>query len=76
MSETVYCDACRKPGRRKRGWLAPDGWLFLEAREDGAHDPEATAIIIWACSEACSVRMWQKARRSKPEDFCSPTLKS
>ncbi len=56
MSSDVHCDRCKAPGRRRMGTLAPDGWFYLEARDN---DDAASTIIVWACSETCAGTLWQ-----------------
>lgn len=39
---------------------APKDWFFLEAKDDEAPDPDKTTIYVYACSEECCVKLWQK----------------
>lgn len=52
MSEPVTCDVCGKVGRRKRGFLCPDDWYYMESAVDGE------TVIIYACSESCQTIPW------------------
>lgn len=60
MSSEVNCDQCKQPGRRRYGQISPEDWLFLEARDDGADDPEESTIVVYACSKECALLLWQK----------------
>lgn len=56
MSDTVRCDKCRKIGYRKRFFLAPTNWLYIETLVDEEED----CVITYACSEECAHGLWQK----------------
>ena len=55
MSDDAHCDKCGKAGRRPRMHPAPDGWLYLEAKDDATGD----VVIVHACSMACAAGLWQ-----------------
>lgn len=50
MSEEATCDVCGKAGRRRRGYLAPDDWLFGESK----HCDTGEVYVVWACSKTCA----------------------
>jgi len=53
----VHCDNCGKEGLRPRMHPAPEGWFWLEAKDDD--DPE-NPIIALACCEGCASAQWHK----------------
>ena len=57
MSEYAKCECCDNTGRRRRYRYAPEGWLFMEAKDD--ENPEAT-IVVSVCSEACALQLWHR----------------
>lgn len=52
----MKCEACGALGRRHFMRLAPENWLFLEAKDD--EDPKNT-LIIAVCSKDCAGSMWK-----------------
>lgn len=66
MSETVRCDApgCQNTGKRRMGWIAPEGWKFIEIGDDAGGSP----IVGAYCSLACAVSVIQDARKMGPEE--------
>ena len=70
MSDDVRCDHCGKAGRRPRFYAAPDGWLFLEAKDSRASDPEQATIFVYACSKECADNLWQIGRGPRLEQQC------
>lgn len=56
MSDDVQCENCGKSGRRKRGTVAPEDWVYIEAKD--ASD-DGSIFIVWACSRECSEEIWQ-----------------
>lgn len=57
MSDTCECDNCGKRGRRLRGKLAPEDWLFLEHH---TADSDEGMTVVWACSKSCALALWKK----------------
>ena len=55
MSDTTRCSQCRTLGWRRRGTLAPENWLFLEAQDDETDE----ITVIWACTERCALTLWK-----------------
>ena len=45
------------------GKMAPEGWLYLEARIDEGFDaegdPVSDALVVWACSPTCAASLWK-----------------
>jgi hypothetical protein len=56
MSDDVYCESCKKHGRRRRMYPAPEDWFFLEAKDDDSGE----IVIVHACSVACAASLWKK----------------
>lgn len=56
MSESIKCDNCENRAPRRRMYPCPDGWFYLEAKDDD--DPNGT-IIVWACSKECAMAQWK-----------------
>lgn len=56
MSDDCKCDHCGNRGRRRRFRFAPEGWFYLEAKDD---DDPSNTIIIWACSDRCAAAQWK-----------------
>lgn len=66
MSETVRCDAtgCQNKGERRIGWIAPEGWKFIEIDDADGGSP----IVGVYCSLACAVSVIQDARKMGPNE--------
>jgi hypothetical protein len=56
----VHCDACGKTGHRPRFHPAPNDWLYLEAKDKDAPNPDKTTIYVYACSVACALELWKE----------------
>lgn len=54
MSEDFRCEVCGTVGRRRRGTLCPEGWLYGE----GLDEDSGEVIVLGVCSQECSVRFW------------------
>jgi len=57
VSEEVKCEHCGTAGRRRRGTMAPSGWLYLEAVDD--EEGPSSTLIVWACSATCAASLWR-----------------
>jgi len=59
VSERVTCEHCGKPGQRRIGHVAPEGWWFgsFTLSPDGDHDPGDT-LVVHACSKECRDALW------------------
>ena len=71
MSDEVHCDCCKTRGRRRRMYPCPDDWFYLEAKD--TESTEEDAIIVYACSKACALLLWQKGPGPRFE-LGEPTL--
>lgn len=59
MSETVECERCGTPGRRRRGFVAPEGWFFGSFTHDSEDDHHpGDFLIVHACSVECRDGLW------------------
>jgi hypothetical protein len=78
MSDDVKCDCCKKRGRRPRMHSAPKDWMFLEAKDDEAPNPDATTVIVYACSAECALKIWQKGpgHAGPLKKCCRPSFKN
>lgn len=61
MSDPANCERCGVVGRRRRGYVAPEGWYFatFALSPDGDHDP-GDLLVVFACSEICRDALWTK----------------
>jgi len=61
MSESTTCEHCGKPGLRRIGHVAPEGWWFgsFTLSPEGDHAPGDT-LIVHACSAECRDALWTK----------------
>lgn len=66
MSESVRCDApgCQSTGKRRMGWIAPEGWKFIEIGDDAGGSPMIGAY----CSDACAMSVIQESRKMGPDE--------
>ena len=55
----VICDGCGEPGRRPLGHAAPHFWFFIES-QDQTPGRGGSTYIVWACSEECRDKLWQR----------------
>jgi hypothetical protein len=64
MSDDANCEHCGKHGRRRRGTMAPEGWLYLETLDvDG---DERGVMVTWACGPNCALALWCKGPGKLP----------
>lgn len=63
MSGDIKCECCGRTGFRRRGFYAPEGWLYLETTvDDDADDP----VVVSVCSSQCGAKLWQTSKRYGP----------
>lgn len=56
MSDPVKCDGCGGTGRRRMGKIAPEGWFYIEAKDETNPGQE---FIVYACSTPCRDGLWK-----------------
>jgi hypothetical protein len=66
VSEHVTCEHCSKPGQRRTGHVAPEGWWFgsFTLEPNGDHDPGDT-LVVHACSNECRDALWTRQEGHK-----------
>jgi hypothetical protein len=59
MADLATCERCGKPGKRRLGFVAPEGWFFgsFTFDGDGDHAP-GDFLIVHACSAECRDALW------------------
>lgn len=59
MADPVTCEKCGKTGKRRMGYVAPEGWFFGSFTFDaeGDHIP-GDFLIVHACSVECRDGLW------------------
>jgi hypothetical protein len=56
VSEEETCDNCGATGRRRRGTIAPENWLFLEA----INEDTGIVSVVLACKPRCALELWRQ----------------
>lgn len=57
-SDIVKCDGCNTHGRRRAGYMVPDGWFYIESVV--SHSVKRRVHVVYACSESCRDGMWRR----------------
>lgn len=58
LSLIVRCDGCNEPGKRRRGYMVPEHWHYIESKV--AHSTRGQVHIVFACSDACRDSLWRR----------------
>ena len=58
--DEVKCDGYPTVGRRPRMHPAPEGWLYIEARDGEVPDAWEGTTYVYACSPACAAGLWRQ----------------